>query len=81
MNVLEQFSLNQRVAIVTGGSKGLGKAMAEGFVEAVANAGEFGGGSEFGVSLKGPGVSAIEADDMRQHDSDGLAMNDSEVSG
>lgn len=37
MTVLDQFSLNQRVAVVTGGSKGLGKAMAEGFVEAGAS--------------------------------------------
>jgi len=37
MSVLDQFSLNQRVALVTGGTKGLGKAMAEGFVEAGAS--------------------------------------------
>ena len=37
MTVLDQFSLNQRVAVVTGGSKGLGKAMAEGFSEAGAS--------------------------------------------
>ncbi len=37
MSVLEQFSLNDRVAIVTGGSKGLGKAMAEALAEAGAS--------------------------------------------
>ena len=37
MSVLDQFSLDRRVAVVTGGSKGLGKAMAEGFVEAGAS--------------------------------------------
>ncbi len=37
MSVLDQFSLNHRVALVTGGTKGLGKAMAEGFVEAGAS--------------------------------------------
>lgn len=37
MRVLDQFSLEGRVAIVTGGSKGLGKAMAEGLAEAGAS--------------------------------------------
>jgi gluconate 5-dehydrogenase len=34
MGVLEQFRLDGRVAVITGGSKGLGKAMAAGLVEA-----------------------------------------------
>ena len=37
MNVLEQFSLQNRVAVVTGGSKGLGKAMGAAFCEAGAS--------------------------------------------
>ena len=37
MSVLEQFSLEGRVAVVTGGSKGLGKSMALGFCEAGAS--------------------------------------------
>ena len=34
MSVLEQFRLDGRVALVTGGTKGLGRSMATGFVEA-----------------------------------------------
>lgn len=34
MSVLDQFRLDERVALITGGTKGLGRAMAEGFVEA-----------------------------------------------
>jgi NAD(P)-dependent dehydrogenase (short-subunit alcohol dehydrogenase family) len=34
MSVLNQFRLDGRVALITGGTKGLGRAMAEGFVEA-----------------------------------------------
>ncbi len=34
MGVMEQFNLAQRVAVVTGGSKGLGRAMATGLAEA-----------------------------------------------
>ncbi len=54
MTVLDQFSLNQRVAVVTGGSKGLGKAMAEGFVEA--------GAGVAIVSRHGDEAAAVAAD-------------------
>ena len=37
LNVMEQFSLKGRVAIVTGGGQGLGKAMATGLAQAGAN--------------------------------------------
>lgn len=37
MSILDQFSLAGRVALVTGGSQGLGKAMARGFAEAGAD--------------------------------------------
>ena len=36
-NVMEQFSLKGRVAIVTGGGQGLGKAMATGLAQAGAS--------------------------------------------
>lgn len=37
MNILSKFMLDNKVAVVTGGSRGLGKAMAIGFAEAGAN--------------------------------------------